>query len=153
MNLPLKFSLFLIFLIMCSCHQKIINVSTHQVYNTSDFGFAQANIYDGLLFTSGQVGWDPSYQQTGDGNFSAQLQQSFKNLQLILHTQKCDFKEVIHLRFYVKGLDKQRRLEIGRQMTTQFQDNHLPSSTLIGVSNLAREELLIEIELIAKTNR
>lgn len=58
-------------------------VNTSKVYQSERFGFSQAIIANGFVFTSGIVGWDNNYQLTGDGSFAEQAKQCFKNMELL----------------------------------------------------------------------
>lgn len=137
---------------MTSCNSTIISIETDNVYRTQQLGFSQANMIDGFLFTSGQVGWNTEYNLTGDKSFKAQLKQTFINLDNILQKGNSSFDNVLLIRFYVKELDDSKRTEIGEIIKAHYPNAYKPNSTLIGVSELARENLLIEIEIIAKTN-
>ncbi len=139
-----------IIIMMVSCNSKIISLETSEVYKTQELGFSQANIVEGILFTSGQVGWDTDYKLTGDKSFNEQLKQTFVNLENILQKGNCTFDNVILIRFYVKDLNNSKRTEIGEIIKKYFPNTYKPNSTLIGVAELARKNLLVEIEIIAK---
>lgn len=136
-----------------SCSNNIISIESKSVYKTQDMGFPQANIYNGLLFTSGQVGWDTNFKLTGTGSFRDQLTQTFVNINQILKESGSNFDDVIMMRIYVVGLNKQKRMEVGNIIKKHYSNTHKPASSLIGVNILAREDLLVEIEIIAKTNK
>ena len=137
-------------LAMSACKAPIISLETEEVYKTAKFGFTQANMVDGFLFTSGQVGWNASYKLTGEKSFKDQLEQTFINLENILDKGGTSFDKVVLLRFYVKDMNDSKRDAIGLIMKTYFPNKYKPNSTLIGVAELARKDLLVEIELIAK---
>jgi len=138
-------------IMMTSCGQNIVSLETNEVYKTQKLGFSQANMFNGLLFTSGQVGWDKEFNLIGEGSFEEQLKQTFINLDKILQEGNSSFDNVILIRIYVKELDKAKRIEIGRMINKYYPNTYRPNSTLIGIANLAREDLLVEMEIIAKT--
>lgn len=140
----------IIITMITSCKSKIISLETSKVYKTQELGFSQANIVDGFLFTSGQVGWGTNYKLTGNKSFNDQLKQTFVNLENILQKGNSSFDKVILIRFYVKELNDSKRIEIGEVIKKYYPNAYKPNSTLIGVAELARENLLVEVEIIAK---
>ena len=103
-----------------ACKSNITTLQTEKVYKTEQFGFTQASITNGFLFTSGQVGWDTNYMLTGNKDFKEQLKQTFINLDNILKEGKGSFDNIVLLRFYVKDLNDSKRDEIGLIMKTYF---------------------------------
>ncbi len=85
-----KYIAFMLLLINCTEANKETNsvVETKQVYQTKQFGFSQAVIANGLIFISGQVGWDSNHELTENQSFTAQLKQTFSNIKKIL--EKCN---------------------------------------------------------------
>jgi enamine deaminase RidA (YjgF/YER057c/UK114 family) len=146
----LKKLLPVILIAMGGCTTKIGMVKSQETYQTEQLGFSQAVTANGFLFASGMVGWDTSYQLTGDQNFEEQAKQSFINLENLLKAAKSSFSQVVFIRFYVKRLDTPKKEIVGRYMKQYFPGIYKPGSSLIGVEALARENLLLEIEIIAK---
>ncbi|MCR9248937.1 MAG: RidA family protein [bacterium] len=143
------FVITLMFSVACSPKQM---VESKEVYLTEQFGFAQGIVSDGFLFTSGQVGWDKNYQLVGT-SFEDQIKQSFTNLEKIVKASGGSFDDVLHIRFYVVDLDEEKRKMVSHCMQKCFSSHYKPASTLLGVQSLAKEDLQIEIEMIAKLNR
>jgi enamine deaminase RidA (YjgF/YER057c/UK114 family) len=137
---------------LLGCSNGIKMIETTDVYKTKSFGFSQAIVVNGLLFSSGQVGWDSSYQLTGERQFEDQVKQSFINIDKIVSAGNSSISDIIFLRFYVKGLDDSKRDIIGVYVKKYFTTDYKPATTLIGVETLARNDLMIEIEVIAKVN-
>lgn len=142
-----------ILIMSSSCSHSISSLESNQVYKTNKMGFSQANVYEGLLFSSGQVGWDTNYQLTGTGSFKDQINQTFVNINEILKEAGSNFNDVITIRMYVKNLDDQKLTEVGNIIKDHYPNSYKPTSSLIGVATLAREDLLVEIEIIAKTKK
>lgn len=82
-------------IVSSSCSNTISSLESNMVYKTSKMGFAQANIYKGIIYSSGQVGWDKNYNLTGKGTFKDQLCQTFINIDEILKEAGSDFNNVI----------------------------------------------------------
>lgn len=131
----------------CSPSNKMINNS--KVYQTHSFGFSQAIETDGFLFFSGQVGWNTDYQITGS-DFKSQVEQSFLNIENLLEGAQSSFQNVVLMRFYVKALNTDKRDIIGEQLKALYSEEYKPATTLLGIETLAREDIQIEIEVIAK---
>jgi enamine deaminase RidA (YjgF/YER057c/UK114 family) len=150
MNPSFKKLLPLTLIIMAGCSNKICMVNVKEVYQTQQLGFSQAVTANGLLFASGMVGWDTGYQLTGSQNFEEQTKQIFINLAKLLKAAKSSFHQIVFIRFYVKMMDTSKREIVGKYMKQYFSGDYKPGSSLIGVEALARENLLLEIEIIAK---
>jgi 2-iminobutanoate/2-iminopropanoate deaminase len=127
-------------------------VATDSVYASQSLGFSQGIIANGFVFTSGQVGWDTHYTLIGDKGFESQANQCFKNIDLILNEAKSGMERVVHLRFFVTDISDDNKKIIGGLMRKYFPNNHQPTTTLICVKALARQELMIEIEAVATVN-
>ncbi|NJM94215.1 MAG: RidA family protein, partial [Cytophagales bacterium] len=83
----------------------------------------------------------------------AQLQQASDNLGHLLLAGGSSWAQVIHLRFYVVGLDAAKRQQLGVWLMQMYPQEYAPGTTLIGVQALAHPELLIEIESISQTTQ
>lgn len=131
--------------------QTPIPVNTSTVYQTTVFGFSQAVQHQQLIFTSGQVGWDSTYQLSEDTDFGQQASLSLENIENILIEAKSDLQHIIHLRIYVVNLGIYEREIISKLLKTHYSGEYQPATTLLGISALARPNLRIEIEAIAST--
>jgi 2-iminobutanoate/2-iminopropanoate deaminase len=138
--------------IAMGCSSSIKVIETADVYQTKSFGFSQAVVVDGLLFASGQVGWDVSYQLTGQHQFEDQVKQSFINVEKIVLAANGSIDKIILLRLYVRQLDSTKRDLVSNYIKKYFPGDYQPATTLLGVEMLARNDLMIEIEVIAKVN-
>jgi len=135
-------------------HSQVLKmIETNEVYKTNQLGFSQAIESEYFLFTSGQVGWDTSYQLTGDKNFEAQVIQALKNTEGILEAGNSNMSSVIFLRIYVKNLTAEKRIIVTHCLKRCFAVGYKPATSLIGIESLASEELLVEIETIAMKNK
>ena len=85
----------------------------------------------------------------GKGDLRGQVTQVMENLKAALAAAGATTDDVVKLNYYVVNL-KQDQLPIIREVRGKyFSVEHLPASTLIGVTALAREEFMIEIEAVA----
>jgi enamine deaminase RidA (YjgF/YER057c/UK114 family) len=100
-----------------------------------------------LLFLSGQVPLDKDGNLVGAGNFPQQAEQVFRNLGLALAEAGASFADVVKINYYVRDVSHLKELRAIR-------DRHLnvkapPASTLVEVSRLFRDDVMLEIDAIA----
>ncbi len=131
----------------------ISTINNPDVYATHDFGFSQAVVFNNVIYGSGQVGWNKNFTLPSDPDFNHQLAQTLKNIERLLQSQKCSWHDVLHLKFYVVDINAVKRDSIGDFLQKTFPHGYAPATTLLGISALARENLLIEIEFTAKIKK
>jgi reactive intermediate/imine deaminase len=99
------------------------------------------------IYIAGQVALDASGNLVGKGDLAAQTHQVFKNLKCALESVGATFSNVVKLTYFATDLSQ---LQTIREIRNQYLDmKNPPASTAVGVSRLAREEFLIEIEATA----
>ncbi len=128
-------------------------IDTDSIYKTRDLGFSQAILSDGIIYTSGIVGWDRTYQLTGNGSFEEQAKQCFTNLELLLASANSSMQKVIHLRLYITEMSEMNKSVIANLLKIHFPNSYKPATTLLCVKALARENLKIEVESISSINK
>ena len=100
-----------------------------------------------LVFISGQVPLDAKGELVGPGDVDAQTRQVFENLAAALEAAGVGWPDVVKLNYFLRDVS---RIESVRSVRDQFLDTrHLPASTLVEVSGLFRDDVLIEIDAIA----
>ena len=139
----------LILFCMSSCSKKISTIQTDRVYQTTEYGFSQAVASNELIFGSGQVGWNTK-NELSSIQFSGQFKQIISNISSILEAAKSDWNHMLVLRFYVIELDQDKRSIISSFLQSKYVNDYSPATTVIGIQQLARQDLLVEIEFIAK---
>jgi len=104
-----------------------------------------------LVFVAGQVGWDENSEMVGDASFPAQARKAIDNVRVALNEAGATGDDVTHVKYFVVGLTEDRVGELIEALgeTKVFNHERPPTGTLIGVEKLARDALLIEIEVIA----
>jgi 2-iminobutanoate/2-iminopropanoate deaminase len=137
-------------LLLQSCEMNTTPIRSPLVYDTTQLGFAQAVMANNLIFGSGQVGWNNQFELTGNKGFEAQFNQSLDNISNLLVSGKSNWQKVLQLRFYIRDMDEEKRKSIGEFLRNTYQYDYCPATTIVGVQSLGREELLVEIEFIAK---
>lgn len=104
-----------------------------------------------LLFFSGQVALDSRGALRGPGDFRAQAQQTFENLEAGLRAAGATFDDVVKLTFYVLDVGQ---IPVLREVRDRFVNTAAPpASTLVEVRRLFRDDVLLEIDAIAAVRR
>jgi enamine deaminase RidA (YjgF/YER057c/UK114 family) len=112
-------------------------------------GFSQvAKVTGGqTIYLSGQVPLDAAGEVVGRGDFRAQAQQVFENIDSALAAAGAKFGQVVKLTMYVTD---RSYLPTLREVRDQYVNTVAPpASTLVVVQGLVREEFLLEVEAIA----
>jgi 2-iminobutanoate/2-iminopropanoate deaminase len=76
----------------------------------------------------------------------AQVRQVLENLKTALASQKADFSNVVKINTFTTDVDAYLAVA---EVRAEYFKGHLPASTLVQISKLARPGLLVEIEAIA----
>jgi 2-iminobutanoate/2-iminopropanoate deaminase len=100
-----------------------------------------------MVYISGQVPLDQNGNVVGAGNFRRQAEQVFVNLDRALAAVGATFADVVKINYYIRDVSHLADLRAVR-------DQHVntaapPASTLVEVSHLFREDVLLEIEAVA----
>jgi enamine deaminase RidA (YjgF/YER057c/UK114 family) len=101
-----------------------------------------------LVYISGQIALDKNGNLIGKGDFRAQTQQAFRNLQSALESVGGTMKDIIKLNYYIVDMSRMQELRAVRD-TFLPDKEHRPTSTAVGVTQLALPDLLVEIEGVA----
>lgn len=99
------------------------------------------------LYLSGQIALDAKGKLVGRGDFGAQARQVFANIDTALKAAGADFSDVVRLDFYVTDMTQLGALREARDR--YIDTRHPPASTLVEVSRLSRDGLLLEVEATA----
>jgi enamine deaminase RidA (YjgF/YER057c/UK114 family) len=128
--------------------RKIVNPWTWQ----DRFGFVQANDVTGVtrtLHCAGQTSVDENGEPLHAGDMGAQVAQALDNLTTVLAAAGLSLADVVRLNYFTTDVDR-FLAEGGPVLGARFAASGCrPASTLLGVTRLARPELLVEIEATA----
>jgi 2-iminobutanoate/2-iminopropanoate deaminase len=105
---------------------------------------SSAMIAGQLVFTSGLVGWDPETRQT-EPSIEAQTAQTIENLKAILEAAGTSLERVVKVNIYLRDV---KDFDAMNDVYRRYFPTNPPARTTVGVQ-LARDDLLIEIEMIA----
>ena len=99
------------------------------------------------IHVSGQVALDRFGEVVGEGDLEAQTRQVFENLAAALAAAGAGFGDVVKLGFFLTDIS---RMGVVRGVRDEYVDtDRPPASTAVEVSRLIRDELLIEVEVVA----
>lgn len=105
-----------------------------------------------LIFIAGQAGVDANGTVVGGDDIEAQAEQAFRNLSAALESAGCTASNLVKLTVFVRDISK---LADYRRARDRFFNSVAPAVapavTLVEVSRLYSEFLLIEIEAVAAT--
>ncbi len=120
-------------------------VGTKKVAST-DGTWAQATSKGNLIFISGQVPLDSDGNLVGANDFEVQAKQCLDNLVYMLEEMGASLENLACITVYLK--DMAHRSIFAEVRKAYFQDNP-PASTLVEVSSMFMDEILLELNGIA----
>lgn len=98
------------------------------------------------VFATGQVSWDENGEVVGEGDIDAQVDQTYKNIGLLLAGIDASPDDIVKTVTYVTDTGFAPAIHRGRQAF--FKGCELPASTLVKVAGLADPKLFIEIDVV-----
>jgi enamine deaminase RidA (YjgF/YER057c/UK114 family) len=101
------------------------------------------------VYISGQVPADAAGTLVGAGDFRAQTEQVFANLNEALRAVNANFGHVVKLTIFVTDLSPENLTALRDVRDRHIDPAHGPASSLVEVSKLFRPGILVEIEAIA----
>jgi 2-iminobutanoate/2-iminopropanoate deaminase len=102
-----------------------------------------------LIFISGQVARNKEGSLVGKGDLKAQAGQVFENLNAALRAAGATFNDVVKINWYIKDYKPESLAGLRAVRDRYVNKDNPPASTLIGVSALAQEDYLIEVDAVA----
>jgi enamine deaminase RidA (YjgF/YER057c/UK114 family) len=103
-----------------------------------------------LVFIAGQTATDINGALVGAGDFEAQCQQVFGNIEAALRSVGATWSNVVHFTNYLVDRDDQPRFVKYRLgFFPQIFPNGYPPNTILFVDKLLHKEFLVEVQAIA----
>ena len=103
------------------------------------------------VYIAGQVAFDSTGAVVGEGDFTAQAEQVYRNLERALQSVGGTMADLVKTTTFITDI---RNLPSLREVRSRrLSKAQPPANTLLQVSSLARPDLLIEIEAVAVLNR
>jgi enamine deaminase RidA (YjgF/YER057c/UK114 family) len=119
------------------------------LFDSRPFGFAQVTVvrtpFGRSVHVAGQVAWDADRNIVGAGDIGRQLTKSLENVATALASVGASLDQVGAFTLYIKQSHMKEGKAIADALKAAFGEK-LPCSTWIGVTGLAREEFLVEVE-------
>ena len=109
--------------------------------------FSDAVIAGRTLYVSGLVATNEHGDVIGAGDVVEQTRQIFGNLKRILDAAGATPADVVKVTIFMRDVAQRPLINPLRQ---EFFGPHRPASTLVEISRLVRDDLLIEIEAVAQ---
>jgi 2-iminobutanoate/2-iminopropanoate deaminase len=106
--------------------------------------YSQGVRANGLVFTAGQVAFDPKTQQIVDGDISAQTERVMQNLSAILTAAGCGMQDVIRSTVFLKNMDDFAAMNA---VYAKYFSTAPPVRSTVEVSRLPKNAL-VEIDMI-----
>jgi enamine deaminase RidA (YjgF/YER057c/UK114 family) len=115
-------------------------------------GFTQVVTIAGpakLVFISGQVAIDKEGKVVGPGDLKAQIRQAAANLKAALTAAGASAADIVKTNTYIVNYKQSDYSAMREARAALFPDGEPPASTMVGVTSLAVDGLLVEMEAIA----
>jgi len=127
------------------------HINPAALFPSVQHGFSQIVTSSGgkTIYVSGQTAWDAEKRIVGGMNLREQARQALQNIRLAVEAAGGAMADVVSVRIYVVNYKPADAGPIGEAMREFFPGENPPASTLLGVSSLAVEDFLVEIEAIA----
>ncbi len=103
------------------------------------------------IYLSGQVALDAKRKIIGLGDVIAQTRQAMRNLKVAVEAGGGDISDMVQITTHVVNYEPGQLDDITSTIAGFFPPECLPANTLVGVSSLSTDGLLIEIGGIAVT--
>ena len=107
--------------------------------------YSQAQIVNGLVYTSGQIGIDPAIGALVEG-LDAQANQVFKNLSELLKAAGSDMSKVIKTTVFIKDMNDFGKVN---EIYAKYFTEPFPARSCVEVARLPKDAL-VECEVIAE---
>jgi 2-iminobutanoate/2-iminopropanoate deaminase len=113
------------------------------------YKISQAIRFGDLVFVSGQAAIDESGALVGVGDFDAQAEQVFRNLERVLSAAGSGLDRVLKVTIFLTDMSNFPKIV---ELRERWFSEPWPADTIVEVTSLALPELEIEIEAIAVTS-
>jgi enamine deaminase RidA (YjgF/YER057c/UK114 family) len=101
-----------------------------------------------IIFISGQVGFDKNGKVVSN-DLQGQTKQAFENIKTALAAAGATWDDVVKINWYIKDYKPEMRSMLREIRSAYTNKEHPPASTLVGVTSLASEDILLEVEAMA----
>jgi len=127
---------------------------TNPIFNAADgasifdkFSYSAAVRAGDLIYVAGQIGLNPDGTVPQDD--VVQFRNAFERLKIILEEAGASLDDIVELVSYHVGLQKEGHLASFVQVKNDYITAPYPTWTILGIEELARPGLVIEIKAVA----
>ncbi|HWN57136.1 MAG TPA: RidA family protein [Methylomirabilota bacterium] len=102
-----------------------------------------------MIFISGQVAIDKEGKLVGPGDLKTQIRQASANLKAALEAAGATPADIVKTNTYIVNYKQSDYSAMREARGELFPDGEPPASTLVGVTSLAVDGLMVEMEAVA----
>jgi enamine deaminase RidA (YjgF/YER057c/UK114 family) len=102
-----------------------------------------------MIFISGQVAIDKEGKLVGPGDLKIQIRQASANLKAALEAAGATPADIVKTNTYIVNYKQSDYSAMREARGELFPDGEPPASTLVGVTSLAVDGLMVEMEAVA----
>jgi len=106
-------------------------------------GYSRAVKMGNMIFVTGTTATDEKGEVVGEGDMYAQAKQALANIERVLTRAGATMKDVVRTRMFITDISRWE--EVGRAHAEHFRDVR-PATTMVEVSKLIDQRMLVEIE-------
>ncbi|KAM0256014.1 hypothetical protein ACHAQJ_005210 [Trichoderma viride] len=110
--------------------------------------FSQAQVYNGLVYCSGNIGIDPKTGKLIEGTVTDHTEQTIRNISALLEAANSSLKRIIKVNVYLTTMDNFGPMNEGY---AKFFSAPFPARTCVSVAGLPMGSV-VEIECVAALN-
>lgn len=107
--------------------------------------YSQGVIHNGLLFTAGQIAFDPETMEIVGETVAEQTERAFLNLEAVLTEAGSSFQQVLKATVFLRDMNDFAEMN---EVFARFFGDHRPARSAVQVARLPRD-VAVEIELVA----
>ena len=107
--------------------------------------YSQGVVHGGLLFTAGQIAFDPETMEIVGDTVAEQTERSLRNLEAVLKEAGSSFQQVLKATVFLRDMDDFAEMN---EVYGRFFGDHRPARSAVQVARLPRD-VAVEIELVA----
>ncbi len=111
--------------------------------------YSQAVLANGILFTSGQIGINPTNGELITNDLVQETHQVMKNLEAILSSEGLDFSKVIKTTIFLKNMDD--FAQVNEIYASYFNTENYPARETVAVRTLPKD-VNVEISMMVKAD-
>ncbi|MFI7316855.1 RidA family protein [Streptomyces venezuelae] len=112
------------------------------------YGYSQAVQVQDTVYVSGQLSHDRNGDFVGAGDFELQVRTTLENLDLVLGQFGAERSQIVETTVLVRNL--RENFETTARLHAEYFGEHRPTSTVMGIADLALPDQLVEIGALVR---